>query len=393
MTSATQPHSRFAFVDALRGLAALWVAGFHFYGGISQGSSQRTFCEPFHTLLSYGNCGVEIFFVLSGFVIAYTLRQARVTPGYIGNFIFRRSLRLEPPYWATIILAMGVTCLANLARSDRVAPLPSGLQLLAHLVYLQHVLHLGSIVEVFWTLCVEVQFYLTFVLLLALVQRMSGPCRQGNSRQPWLLLALVPLTFWSIAVQADLVSCPRGFMIKFWCLFQLGTLAWWTLEGRFGSTSFWSLVAVLLGLQIRHFSVEHCVGILTGVSLFVAGKSNGLCWLDWPVLQYFGRLSYSFYLVHTVVGGPFVYFLASRLGGPAATTFVRLGLFGAAFAVSITAAHLMYRFIEKPCMEFSKRFKAHQTPFPLTGGSSLLGLPKPRLPLGLGLPAREFARW
>src|ERR1700683_264814 len=52
--------------------------------------------------LEHADLGVEVFFVLSGFVIAHTLFDKTITPRFAGNFVIRRSLRLDPPYWAVL---------------------------------------------------------------------------------------------------------------------------------------------------------------------------------------------------------------------------------------------------------------------------------------------------
>jgi peptidoglycan/LPS O-acetylase OafA/YrhL len=74
-------------------------------------------------------------------------------------------------------------------------------------------------------------------------------------------------------------------------------------------------------------------------------------------LQYLGRISYSLYLIHTVIGDPIVYYFRQQLVGPVPSAPVGLTLFAAACTVSIVGAHLMYRFIEKPSVELAKRFK------------------------------------
>ena len=106
--------------------------------------------------------------VLSGFVIAFSLRRDRMTLGYIGLLALRRSIRLDPPYWVGIITMLAVMVVRNSATHARVDR-PSGMQLLAHLLYLQEILGYGSINVVLWTLCIEIQFYLlTCVILWAL---------------------------------------------------------------------------------------------------------------------------------------------------------------------------------------------------------------------------------
>lgn len=89
---------RFTYVDALRGIAALSVLVYHFTGSLIRNFPHNPLPKPIFSLLSHGNMGVEVFFVLSGFVISYTLRNAWVTPGYVGRFALRRSIRLDPPF-------------------------------------------------------------------------------------------------------------------------------------------------------------------------------------------------------------------------------------------------------------------------------------------------------
>jgi peptidoglycan/LPS O-acetylase OafA/YrhL len=108
---------RFAFVDALRGLAALSVVLYHSYEvGHIAGLLAHLPAWVTH-LLRQGGIGVAVFFVLSGFVIPHSVARSRVTLPFVGRFMLRRSLRLEPPYWFAIALAI---CFAQL--SARVLP-------------------------------------------------------------------------------------------------------------------------------------------------------------------------------------------------------------------------------------------------------------------------------
>jgi peptidoglycan/LPS O-acetylase OafA/YrhL len=358
-----KPSLRFTYVDALRGLAALWVVGHHFYPGVSNDYHSQPFVEPIPTLMLYGARGVDVFFVLSGFVIAFTLRNAAVTFGYFGNFMLRRSIRLEPPYWVTILLTVGVVQLSNLVRDDRYVPLPEWPQVLAHLFYLQDVLGLGQILVVFWTLCYEVQFYLTFIALYGVAQHVGNRWQLSERGRTWVrLLAFAPLTIWSLGVQTSLLTAPFGVAVQPWSLFFLGVLAWWALQGQVKAAHFWAYAGTLFAIAAwsgpTDGAVGLAIGLTAGVSLYVVGRMDRLDrWLSHGWLQYLGRISYSLYLIHTVVGGPFVYYFRDRLVGPETSTPVALGLFTVACAVSVAGAHLMYRFVEKPSIEFAKRFK------------------------------------
>ena len=100
------PTRRFILVDGLRGFAALAIVLPHSWE-FFQATTQRPGWKAdliFNTRV-YATVGVQVFFVLSGFVIAYILRNERITPGVFGRFLLRRAIRLDPPYWVAMILS------------------------------------------------------------------------------------------------------------------------------------------------------------------------------------------------------------------------------------------------------------------------------------------------
>ena len=341
---------RFTMIDALRGIAAIWVACFHFYGGLSDLFTRHTFVNPFHFILAHGNTGVEIFFVISGFVIAYSIRGRSVTPGYFGHFVLRRSVRLEPPYWATIALAIASLWLSNHLRVDRVAQLPSAGKVVAHIFYLQGFLHQGQIVDVFWTLCMEVQFYVFFLALVALSQRL------GDSRISRLAV-LVPLTVASFGIQLGLFPEPTAWMFKFWYLFQLGVIAYWATSRQLKYSDFFVYLVLLVGLQGWHPSVTGAMGLLTGLLLYLAARYDFMSALDYAPLQFLGRRSYSLYLIHPVIGVPFAYFFARKFFGALVSAPAAIVCMLTAITVSLVGAQLLYMFVERPSVELSSRLK------------------------------------
>lgn len=89
---------RFVFVDALRGIAALWVVLFHLFATSHLEHLEAALPVPIAQLLHAGYLGVTIFFVLSGFVIAHSVARHRVDAAFAGWFVVRRSVRLSVPY-------------------------------------------------------------------------------------------------------------------------------------------------------------------------------------------------------------------------------------------------------------------------------------------------------
>ena len=98
------------------------------------------------------------------------VRGQHITPKFFLTFVLRRSIRLDPPYWAAIALYCAYLFFRRSVAHANIA-LPSPGQLVSHLFYLQDILGYGDINVAFWTLCIEIQFYLVFCLLLGVSQK------------------------------------------------------------------------------------------------------------------------------------------------------------------------------------------------------------------------------
>lgn len=354
-SSSAQEASRFQFVDALRGVAALAVAAFHIsrYGPLAH-AAERAWPDPLLMLLKHGWIGVQIFFVISGFVIAHSLRKARATPRFIGQFALRRSLRLDPAYWATMALVLGLSALLPESFADPAShdPLSAG-QLAAHLGYLQNVLGFENLSVGFWTLCIEVQFYLMFVVLLGVAQWSAG-CQAGAERACYqrLMALLGPLAMASLFYFGRQRESD-AWVVHFFSMFFLGMLASWSLEGKIAHGWFWLFATVMVASLAVHWKLDIAVALLTGLSIYTVGRAGHLHnWLSWRPLQYLGRISYSLYLIHypvsclvTTLG----YHLTGDAPLPAALWLT------AALLTSIGAAQLLYVLVERPSLQLSRR--------------------------------------
>lgn len=345
---------RMALVDGLRGFAALAVVVPHSVG-LFRFAGAGGLSGWMERLAVFGNRGVEVFFALSGFVIAFSLRRTHLSPGAIGNFILRRSLRLDPPYW----VALGLFCGYELLRSwvsRTPAVLPSAPHLVSHLLYLQDILGYGQINIAFWTLCIEFQFYLAFAVLLGLAQELS----RRTGREGVLPLFFAVLFVLSLAWPTGLVEAvsPRvhvKYLIPHVFVFLAGALTWWTLEGRLPRAVWYVFTLGLWGLFLWKLDDRVFVTAATTSILYVAGRRHCLySWLAARPFQYLGRISYSLYLVHL----PLCMLLMSvktRVAPP--SDVVALAFLGAIFAVSISVAHLLHTWVEAPCLEWARRLK------------------------------------
>ncbi|MGQ0634903.1 MAG: acyltransferase family protein [Planctomycetaceae bacterium] len=368
---------RSTFIDALRGLAALSVACYHInrYGPLPE-TAAKVIPAGVRGFLDRGWIGVQVFFVISGFVIAYSVRNARVTPAYLGNYALRRSIRLDPPYWATIgfvllvhwVFALHLGFVSPMDVPDPMETPVTWKLLAAHGLYLQNILGYENLSAGFWTLCIEVQFYLLYVVGLGVAQRLSAPARNpaGNTR-PWALLglfaplAIASLFVWNLTDAAVPWYHPGRdhWITHFLCMFFLGFAGWWALDGRVPAWAFWTYAALLAMRLCWYWSLDLSIALVAAVSIYLLGRAGRLTTaLDYRWLQYLGRISYSLYLVHFPVAH-----VVTTLGhehmtlNKTLTPLAASSWLLAALAASVVAAHLMYTFVEAPSVRLGARLK------------------------------------
>lgn len=371
---------RFAFIDGLRGLAALSVAAYHIYHYGPLAKAAATITPRFlDVALRHGWMGVQIFFVISGFVIAYTLRSARITPGFLGSFALRRSLRLDPPYWATILVVLSLYTVTSVwfdVGDPLMEEAPTWNQLVAHLFYMQNVLGYSNLSVGFWTLCIEVQFYLLFALMLGFAQRLTAHCSDRADGAHWLplLVTFAPLGLASLfAFSLDREN--TDWVTHFFAFFLLGAMAWWTCEGRMPKLAFWAFVAAIVLRQRISPTLDMTVALVAGI--FIYGMvSRGAAVRRWvgerPLkigwLLRLGTISYSLYLIHYPVSW-IITTLGYELTGDAALPAVCWLLLS--LAASIGVAQALHLAVEAPAMRFARRFKG------LGGRKTIAGAPLP----------------
>jgi peptidoglycan/LPS O-acetylase OafA/YrhL len=330
---------RFAFIDALRGIASLGVVLFHAVEGNHIGSLP----EWLRYIVSFGGAGVPLFFVISGFVIAHSLQDQRMTPASLGRFMLRRSIRLDPPYWVAIAIAIAASLLSSRLFPDRAQQHFSLGQIAAHIAYLQNILGFNNINPVFWTLCYEVQFYAVFAALLFAPSRFTLP------------VALAVSLLWCYRLGPDL----PGFFPDLWYAFLLGAVAWYGWMNSAMGPVFLAYFMAVLFAAIWHadkFAVECCV---CAAVIFVVAKAGMLTTsLRWRPLQFLGAISYSLYLLHNPATGA-VFRVSRYMGDGAISQAVR---WAASIAVCVFMAWVFYRLVERPCMRLSREaFKAPTT--------------------------------
>ncbi|GGX58169.1 acyltransferase family protein [Streptomyces minutiscleroticus] len=314
---------RLRALDGLRLVAALMVAAYH-YGGrdgeIAEawGTSPRLQFPTLHEWFAYGCLGVQVFFVISGFVICMsgwgrTLR----------SFFASRASRLLPSYWAAIVLVTAVFALPAVAY-EAVSPSDA----LVNLTMMQQPLGVDRVLGVCWTLWAEVRFYALFALCIVL---------PGASRQRVVLFCAGWTLAAALAEAADEPLLDLVLMPEYAPFFISGIGLYLVHRDRRDPYA-WGIVGVnwLIGQHYavdrlwhapnpEFFSYRTSFGIVLVVTLghlAVAAIALGwLSWANWRWLTVAGALTYPFYLVHEHLGWVAVEAYHRHLGIPSYATF------------------------------------------------------------------------
>lgn len=355
--------SRLSSIDALRGLAAVWVFAYHLWNALAPGYSPQGHPND-HVRLSadtpaavavsypvcaYGYTGVGLFFVLSGFCIH--LPQARrfhrknddaLKPR---EFFRRRFWRLYPAYAASLLLGA-----AGLAVMGGVAPQIAQYMQVNAAFLLALKPDANSLNPVYWTLWYEVQFYLLYPLLLKVVRRVGfGPVA--------LVLLGCELAFALLPVPDALKPLAPHFEWFFLRRYFEWFLGMWLAErvasGRLLPRSVGVLIAVggvALGVVGSHtpalwpvHELFLAVASFGVVAVAVALRTEAEPGRVRRLLVRLGDCSYSLYLIHMPMMR-LIYAAADRVAGEAAGW-----VFDVASVVLVPAtAWVWYRLFEKP---------------------------------------------
>jgi peptidoglycan/LPS O-acetylase OafA/YrhL len=344
---------RFVFIDALRGIAAIAVVVHH---ACAESSLHRAIARAMPSslllLLFSGRRGVQVFFVISGFVIAHSLRRTQLNARECGRFILRRQLRLDPPYWAMLTITVLFFAAVRSIPAVLPRPFPGWGTLAANFLYLEKILNLADVLQVGWTLAIEIQFYLAFMCILAIARKPgSGP----------LAIALLLVTAVAAIPTDPNATYWARWAVNTWPYFVAGALCYWAVARQ---ASHWYLFLVLAALiaSCMRFGTQSpvIIGVLTTVAIYWAGRTGRLftLWNNFP-LQFLGRISYSLYLTHllVVVSVQQLGYLLTGDNRPAA-----LGWYILSILAAIAVAYPFHLLVELPSMRLAGRFKTDAGP-------------------------------
>lgn len=354
---------RLANLDALRGLAALLVVWQHtseYFVRLPHLKESPHWLADIAWTVDFGRIGVVCFFLISGFVIPFSLKPAHPEP--LKHFVVRRFFRLYPAYWLSVLLATLVsTELLN-------TPVNDG-QFIANLSMVQSMLGYPHLQGLYWTLQVELIFYALCAALFHLE-------RLHQARTLFLMVvilfgifvllqALIWHTSWLEGVNSEWRYMPYYLSIMF-----LGTLYRKYYDAPYPSAQLKAatlgatglcLGLPLVALAMASLGVElashtHPLRFGAGHALAFVLFAAGILWrCAVPRFAlWLGTVSYSLYLFHPVAMNLVYYYCSDhRILGESRWS---LGSYmGITTLLSVGLAAAVYYAIEKPAIRFSHR--------------------------------------
>jgi peptidoglycan/LPS O-acetylase OafA/YrhL len=315
-------------LDTLRAIAALSVCFYHFViGPIDFIDDSATL-----TIFSYGKYGVQFFFVISGFVIPLSMFRNSYSISNYFTFLLKRFIRLEPPYLISILVFLALIFIRNHFSGFDHPRFQGANQLFFHIGYLIPFTYYEWLLDIYWTLAIEFQFYLLIAIYyFALISK------KMFIRILWYILMIISAQF------------GGSEFLPYWLpLFLLGNLLFLYKNSFIKNIEFY-LVSIFTLLYIAAF-ISLPVFFASILPFFAI-----LYYSDFQnkILGWIGKVSYSVYLFHTVIGTAVVNLLSHYCVNNLQRFFVVI----IGVATSIIFSKLIYKIIEEPSQKVSSRIK------------------------------------
>lgn len=333
---------RFTEIDLLRFLAAFSVMFFHytFWGYKVGGDISSVWFPQLAGVFKYGYLGVELFFMISGFVILMSAidRSAK-------NFLISRIVRLYPAFWVCCTITF-IVMIATGINHDKA----TFIRYLANLSMLNTFLGIGNIDAVYWTLQIEMEFYFLIIVLLIFKQIHNLKTYLGL----WLIIVIALSSYGSPANGFFEFLQYSPYFISgsvFYLIFREGN-SFYKMVLIFGCFMM-SVLEVLHSKLINYTNLDITFSIMTLpvlVALFYAVffliSFNKTRRIRSGFYSYLGTLTYPLYLIHLNVG--FILFkVLNNVAGAGILLFVITG-------IMLAIAYLVHSQIE---IRYSPLFK------------------------------------
>ncbi|MFC0252104.1 acyltransferase family protein [Massilia consociata] len=347
--AAGAPQAQFGVIDLLKAGAAQLIVLHHlaFYGPMADRA--RPLAPGLVGWLGdEARMAVQVFLVIGGFLAAKSLcPDGRPGPGAPVGAIWRRYLKLAPPFMAAMFLAAGASLLAGMWMTHDSISAPPGLaQVVAHALLLHDVLGYGALSAGAWYVAIDFQLYALMSLLLWACGRLAGG-RPLSWLAPAAVTAGVAASLLYFNLDADWDVWAPYFLGSY----GMGALAWWASNPSRRPRG----VAVLLCMMalpallslMLDFRERVMLAFTVACALFLFGRvrTPAAAHRFWALAGGMGRISYSVFLVHfpvcLVVNAAFTRFAPHGAHWQAAGAVF-------AWAASLAVGAAFFRWVELP---------------------------------------------
>jgi peptidoglycan/LPS O-acetylase OafA/YrhL len=361
-------NQRILELDGLRGIAILLVISFHYINNQLIHSTHFV-GKTLAGVTAFGWVGVDLFFVLSGFLIGSILIRNKNSNNYFSAFYLRRIVRIIPNYYLLLVVFFCIKAIPYFADNYLLAgnDVLSGWSYftLVNNFYMAHLNNMGNgAMSVSWSICIEEQFYIVFPFIVYIL------------KDKWLPYFLI-----GVIAAASLVRAQYEHWIPAYVL----------LPSRMDAISFGVLIAYfhqradLEGFVQKYFlyivglmvfdvivcgylyyrygdlgMIKHSLFAFLFACCLVFAIARKTSWyasmLRNKALMWVGTISYSLYLFHYYILGMFHHFIGNRQG-VGINNGLDLAASVLALAVSFGFSWMVFRILETPMVSWGKRFK------------------------------------
>jgi peptidoglycan/LPS O-acetylase OafA/YrhL len=333
-SKAEKSSQDYAFINFLRGWAALLVALLHFYLNTQEYYKNSTWSQKIYPYImgefDIGKFAVGVFFLVSGFLIPYSLERSKS----ISIFAIHRLFRLYPAYWFSILL--------NLMLNSWLAYeiVPSLWTVLANITMLQGYLRQPDLIGAFWTLQIELTFYILCVFLFwigvskktnliiyifLMLSFIASLIAHSGARVPMALFIALTLMYCGDALRRNVKNLNRLWVITALSLIPICILSYGDVSRRY-ILCYWAAMIVFRSAHYYQYR-----------------------WFKKTIHTFLADISYSVYLLHGPIGIQIAREVAAKGGSPF------LG-FSLAFVATIVSAWFVYKILEYPAISLGRRF-------------------------------------
>ena len=326
----------FAFIDFLRGAAALLVAFVHFYLNTQQFYGSISWYQTAYPFIlgqfDIGKFSIGMFFLVSGFLIPYSLDRSQS----VYTFAIHRLFRLYPAYWFSILFNLTLNYFLVFE------PFPRIETFFANLTMLQGYLRQPDLIGAFWTLQIELTFYIFCVIIFLL--RLSSKTKLVlfglivisiifsilslfNIHVPMALFIALTLMYCADGLRRQVENINRLWLLAALSLIPICIFAYGDVAARY-VLSYWA--AMIVFRLAHHYQFK---------------------FFKKTIYKFFADISYSVYLLHAPIGIQLSRSIAANGGSPFFS-------YSAAFAATILASWVVFRVLEHPMIMIGKKLSS-----------------------------------